>query len=105
MKIETISKDAKVSLKFFGKCSREVVLKIDQLELRVLGKEGLKFAWNITQRDQNRSQIDIQMTFKGDFDVSSDADIDTLEVRIPQDVTIEMQTIDCILKEGTKATK
>ena len=45
------------------------------------------------------------MTFKSDLDVSGDADIDTLEVRIPQDVTIEMQTIDCILKEGTKATK
>jgi hypothetical protein len=29
MKIETISKDAKVTLKFYGKCSREVVLKID----------------------------------------------------------------------------
>ena len=45
------------------------------------------------------------MTFKSDFDVSSDADIDTLEVRIPQEVTIETQSIDCILKEGTKATK
>ena len=82
-----------------------MALKIDQFQLRVIGKDGLKFAWNITQRDQNRSQIDIQMYFKSDLDVSSDADIDTLEVKVPQDVTIEMQTIDCILKKGTAASK
>jgi hypothetical protein len=45
------------------------------------------------------------MYFKSELDVSSDADIDTLEVKIPQDVTIEMQTIDCILKKGTTASK
>jgi len=30
MKIETISKDAEVILKFFGKCSKDVALKIDE---------------------------------------------------------------------------
>ena len=36
------------------------------------------------------SQIDIQMYFNSELDVSSDADIDTLEVMVPQDVTIQM---------------
>ena len=81
------------------------MLKIDLLQLTVVGKEELKFGWNITQRDQNQSQIDIQMYFKSELDVSSDADIDTLEVLVPQDVTIEMQTTGCILKKGTNAVK
>ena len=45
------------------------------------------------------------MYFKSDLDLSSEADIDTLEVKIPQDVTIEMQNIDWILKKGTKDVK
>jgi hypothetical protein len=45
------------------------------------------------------------MYFKSELDVSSDADIDTLEVKVPLDVTIEMQTVDCILKKGTTAFK
>ena len=82
-----------------------MVIKIEQVQLRIIGKEGLTFGWNITLKDQNRSRIDIQMYFKSDLDVSSDADIDTLEVKIPQDITIEMQNIYCILKKGTKAVK
>jgi hypothetical protein len=90
MKIETISKDALVTLKFFGKCSRDVALKIDQFQLKVIGKEELKFDWNITKRYQNRSLIDIQMYFKSDLDVSSGANIDTLEVKVAQDFTIQI---------------
>ena len=67
-----------------------MALKIDQFQLRVIGKEGLKFGWNITQRDRNMSQIDIQITFNSELDVSSDADIDTLEVMVRKDFTIQM---------------
>jgi hypothetical protein len=67
-----------------------VALKINQFQLRVIGKEGLKFGWNITQRDRNMSQIYIQMYFNSELDLSSDADIDTLEVMALQDVTIQL---------------
>jgi hypothetical protein len=48
----------------------------------------LRFSWNITERDQRRSQIIIQMYFKSELDVSGDADLDTLEVKVTKDVLI-----------------
>jgi hypothetical protein len=54
MKIETISKDAKVTLKFIGKCSKDLVAQIQEetdLQLRVVERGGgLSFSWNITER-------------------------------------------------------
>ena len=50
----------------------------------------MRFGWNITQRDQNRSQVIIQMFFKSDLDVSGGTDLDSLEVRVPEDLSIEM---------------
>ena len=71
----------------------------------MLERAGLRFEWNITQRDQDRNQVIIQMYFKSDLDVSSDADLDTLEVRVPSDLSIEMPNNQCILKRGTRSVK
>jgi hypothetical protein len=55
MKIETISKDAKVTLKFIGKCSKDLVTQIQDetdLQLKVVERGGgLRFTWTITERD------------------------------------------------------
>jgi len=45
------------------------------------------------------------MYFKSDLDVSSDADLDTLEVRVSADLSIEMQNNECLLKRGTRSVK
>ncbi len=103
MKIETISKDAKVTLKFIGKCSKDMVLKIEEadLQLRVFERDGLKFIWNITERDQKRSQLIIQMYFISELDVSNDSDLDALEVKVPKDLPIKMTNNSCILQRET----
>lgn len=49
---------------------------------------GFRFSWNITERDQRWSQIIIQMYFKTELEVSSGADLDTLEVKVPKDLLI-----------------
>ena len=49
---------------------------------------GLRFSWNITERDQRWSQIIIQMYFKTELEVSRSADLDTLEVKVPKDLSI-----------------
>ena len=56
----------------------------------MVDRAGMRFRWNITQRDQNRSQVIIQMFFKSDLDVSSGTDLDTMEVKVPSDLSIEM---------------
>jgi hypothetical protein len=48
----------------------------------------LRFSWNITERDQRRSQIIIQMYFNCELNVSGGADVDALEVKVPKDLSI-----------------
>jgi hypothetical protein len=48
----------------------------------------LRFSWNITERDQRRSQIIIQMYFKSELNVSGGADLDALEIKVPKDLSI-----------------
>jgi hypothetical protein len=92
MKIETISKDAKVTLKFIGKCSKDLVAQIQEetdLQLRVVERGGgLSFSWNITERVQRSSQIIIQMYLKSELEVSGGAELDTLEVKVTKDLSI-----------------
>jgi hypothetical protein len=62
----------------------EIDLQLDVVE----SGGGLRFSWNITERDQRWSQIIIQMYFKSELDVSSGTDLDTLEVKVPKDLSI-----------------
>ena len=59
------------------------------LQLKVVESgAGLRFSWNITERDQRWSQIIIQIYFKTELEVSSGADLYTLEVKVPKDLLI-----------------
>ena len=61
--------------------------------------------WNITNRDQNNSLIEIKLYFKNFLEVSGDNELDILEIRIPETTNFENGINSCYLKKNTKSTK
>ena len=71
------------------------------LQLRILDKPNLRVQWNITDKDQNKSQINCQMYFKSNTEVSGDTFLDELEVKVIREISTEK----CVLLKGTKSIK
>jgi hypothetical protein len=54
--------------------------------MKVLERPYLNFTWKITEKDDNKSTIAIQIKFLNFLDVSNDNFLDTLEVSINQNM-------------------